>query len=77
ALMTFSPSEADAAEDLRIWAMIETPRGILNADVIAEAGRTPSSRLDCIVVGLNELRKETGVLPQPGRSYLVPWLMQV
>ncbi|MBY5737060.1 HpcH/HpaI aldolase/citrate lyase family protein [Rhizobium leguminosarum] len=70
-------SEADAPEDLRIWAMIETPRGILNVAVIAEAGRTPGSRLDCLVVGLNDLRKETGVLPQPGRAYLVPWLMQV
>lgn len=70
-------AEADAPEDLRIWAMIETPRGILNAAAIAEAGRTSGSRLDCLVVGLNDLRKETGVLPQPGRAYLVPWLMQV
>lgn len=70
-------AEADAPESLRIWAMIETPRGILNAAALAEAGRTPGSRLDCFVVGLNDLRKETGVLPQPGRTYLVPWLMQV
>ena len=70
-------AEADAPESLRIWAMIETPRGILNAASIAEAGRTAGSRLDCFVVGLNDLRKETGVLPQPGRAYLVPWLMQV
>jgi citrate lyase subunit beta/citryl-CoA lyase len=70
-------TEADVPEDLRIWAMIETPRGILNVAAIAEAGRTAGSRLDCFVVGLNDLRKETGVLPQPGRPYLVPWLMQV
>ena len=70
-------SDADAPETLRIWAMIETPRGVLNAAAIAESGRTPGSRLDCFVVGLNDLRKETGVLPQPGRTYLVPWLMQV
>ncbi|MDM9621261.1 CoA ester lyase [Rhizobium sp. S96] len=70
-------ADADAPETLRIWAMIETPRGILNAAAIAEAGRTAGSRLDCFVVGLNDLRKETGVLPQPGRTYLVPWLMQV
>ncbi len=69
--------EAYAPEELRIWAMIETPRGVLNAAAIAESGRTPGSRLDCLVVGLNDLRKETGVLPQPGRTYLVPWLMQV
>lgn len=70
-------ADADAPESLRIWAMIETPRGILNAAAIAEAGRTAGSLLDCFVVGLNDLRKETGVLPQPGRTYLVPWLMQV
>jgi citrate lyase subunit beta/citryl-CoA lyase len=70
-------ADADAPENLRIWAMIETPRGILNAPAIAEAGRTAGSRLDCFVVGLNDLRKETGVLPLPGRTYLVPWLMQV
>ncbi|MEK1895192.1 MAG: CoA ester lyase [Rhizobium sp.] len=70
-------ADADAPESLRIWAMIETPRGILNAAAIAEAGRTQGSRLDCFVLGLNDLRKETGVLPQPGRTYLVPWLMQV
>ncbi|MEB3044299.1 HpcH/HpaI aldolase/citrate lyase family protein [Rhizobium mulingense] len=70
-------ADAEAPEGLRIWAMIETPRGVLNVGAIAEAGRTPGSRLDCLVVGLNDLRKETGVLPQPGRSYLVPWLMQV
>lgn len=70
-------ADADAPDEVRIWAMIETPRGILNAAAIAEAGRTAGSRLDCFVVGLNDLRKETGVLPQPGRQYLVPWLMQV
>ena len=70
-------AEADAPEALRIWAMIETPRGVLNAAALAEAGRTPGSRLDCFVIGLNDLRKETGVLPQPGRTYLVSWLMQV
>ncbi|ACE93305.1 citrate lyase beta subunit protein [Rhizobium phaseoli] len=68
---------ADAPEELRIWAMIETPRGVLNVGSIAGSGRTAGSRLDCLVVGLNDLRKETGVLPQPGRTYLVPWLMQV
>ncbi|PDT13426.1 CoA ester lyase [Rhizobium sp. M1] len=70
-------ADAEAPEALRIWAMIETPRGVLNVGAIAEAGRTPGARLDCLVVGLNDLRKETGVLPQPGRSHLVPWLMQV
>jgi Citrate lyase beta subunit len=70
-------SEADAPEGLKIWAMMETPRAILNAAAIAKYGRTAGARLDCFVVGLNDLRKETGVLPDPERTYLVPWLMQV
>lgn len=70
-------SEADVQEGLKIWAMMETPRGILNAASIAKYGRTAGARLECFVVGLNDLRKETGVLPDPSRTYLVPWLMQV
>jgi len=66
-------SDAGASDHLAIWAMIETPKGILNAAAIAGT----DERLRCFVVGLNDLRKETGVLPQPGRTYLVPWLMQV
>ncbi|WP_429814799.1 HpcH/HpaI aldolase/citrate lyase family protein [Ensifer sp. B1-9] len=70
-------AENDAPETLRLWAMIETPRGVINAPVIAETGRTFGGRLDCFVVGLNDLRKETGVPDRPGRPFLVPWLMQI
>lgn len=81
------PSEVRAVSDLlasagsaslreiAIWAMIETPKGVLNAAAIAEAGR--DLRLECFVLGLNDLRKASGVLPEPGRTYLIPWLMQV
>ena len=70
-------SDTDAPPDLRLWAMIETPRGVMNAGMIARHGRTPGARLDCFVAGTNDLLKETGVLPHAGRPYLVPWLMQV
>ncbi|MBO3758177.1 CoA ester lyase [Ciceribacter sp. L1K22] len=70
-------AEADVPDSLKIWAMMETPHGILNAAAIAKYGRTAGGRLECFVVGLNDLRKETGVLPDPQRTYLVPWLMQV
>jgi citrate lyase subunit beta/citryl-CoA lyase len=66
-------TEAGAPDGLSLWAMIETPKGVLNAASIAGADR----RVKALVVGLNDLRKATGVLPQPGRAYLVPWLMQV
>ncbi len=70
-------AEKDAPESVRLWAMIETPRGVINAPAIAETGRTLAGRLDCLVVGLNDLRKAAGVADLPGRPYLVPWLMQI
>lgn len=70
-------AESDAPDSLKIWAMIETPKGVLNAAAIAEACHTTGARLGGFVIGLNDLRKETRVPDQPGRPYLVPWLMQV
>lgn len=40
-----------AIEDTKIWAMIETPSGILNAQEIA----TSYDRLDCLVMGTSDL----------------------
>jgi citrate lyase subunit beta/citryl-CoA lyase len=65
--------KAGVPEGVSIWAMIETPLGVLNAAEISAKG----GRLKCLVVGLNDLRKATGVLAQPGRANLIPWLMQV
>ncbi len=70
-------AEADGAEAMRLWAMIETPRAVLNAALIAEAAHTPDARLEAFVIGLNDLRKETGVLPAAGRQHLLPWMMQI
>ncbi len=70
-------AEADASENMKIWAMIETSKGVLNAAAIAEASHTIGARLGGFVVGLNDLRKETRVPSEAGRTYLVPWLMQI
>lgn len=69
--------QTDAPASLRLWAMIETPRGVMNAGRIAGQARTDGSRLDCFVAGTNDLIKETGVQPGPGRAYLAVWLMQI
>lgn len=68
---------AATSPSLAIWGMMETPKGILSAGMLAAARHDIAPRLQCFVVGLNDLRKETRVLPKPGRAYLVPWLMQV
>ncbi|AZN70358.1 CoA ester lyase [Georhizobium profundi] len=69
--------QTDAPETMRLWAMIETPKGIMNAGHVAAAARTYGSRLDCFVVGPNDIAKDTGVRVTQGRPYLVPWLMQI
>lgn len=66
--------DTDAPPTLRLWAMIETPLGILNAGDIAIAARAKESRLDCLVCGPNDLAKATGT---ESRTHLLPFLMQV
>ena len=68
---------APANPDLRLWAMIETPRAILNLGAIAELAADPKVPLDCFVAGTNDLVKETGVKPDRDRRELLPWLMQI
>ncbi|MER8723685.1 CoA ester lyase [Mesorhizobium sp. M1027] len=65
------------ADEVKLWAMIETPKALLNIGPIAELGRDPASRLVCFVAGTNDLVKDTGILATPDRRYLVPWLMQM
>ncbi|NTS32692.1 CoA ester lyase [Phyllobacterium sp. BT25] len=69
--------DTDASENIRLWAMIETARGILNVDAIAELGLRSTARLDCLVVGTNDIAKETGTRLEKGRAFFVAWLMQV
>ncbi|MDP2119406.1 MAG: CoA ester lyase [Hoeflea sp.] len=69
--------QTDAPAALRLWAMIETPRGVMNSGQIARMGRTDGARLDCFVTGANDLIKETGVAALPGRPFLSSWLMQI
>jgi citrate lyase subunit beta/citryl-CoA lyase len=69
--------DADVPHSTRLWAMIETPKAILNIGAIAELGRDPASRLACLVAGSNDLAKETGISTAPDRRYLVPLLLQI
>ena len=47
-------SNAGGPDDLSIWCMMETPRGILRAEAIAGA----SSRVACFVMGTSDLTKD-------------------
>jgi len=67
----------DADKTMTIWAMIETPRALLNVGAIAELGRDNAARLACLVAGTNDIIKDTGVKATPDRRYLMPWLLQI
>jgi citrate lyase subunit beta/citryl-CoA lyase len=61
---------AAAPAHTRLWVMMETPLAILNAAAIAGA----EARLSCLVLGTNDLVKETRARPAGGRFALVPML---
>ena len=66
-------SELDAPTSLRLWAMIETPLAIVGAGEIA-AARDPVTRLEVLVLGTNDLAKETRAQIVPGRLPMLGWL---
>ena len=56
-----------APEHTRLWAMVETPEAVLGVTAIASA----SERLAVLVMGTNDLAKELGARPVPGREPLL------
>jgi citrate lyase subunit beta / citryl-CoA lyase len=66
--------ETGEADDIKLWAMIETPRGVLNLSAIAELGLRTGPRLECLVAGTNDLALETGAR---SRSAMQPWLSHI
>ena len=66
--------DADTASsgiDLQIWAMIETPQAVLNCKEIARLAAADVRRFTAMVVGTNDLARETGV----SRPHIHSWMM--
>jgi citrate lyase subunit beta/citryl-CoA lyase len=64
-----------AADRTRVWAMIETPMAILHMEDIAQAAHDVDTRLSCLVMGTNDLAKETRAGLGRNRAAMMPWLM--
>ena len=60
-------SAAGAPDELPLWAMLETPRAVLDAAAIT----TASDRLIGFVMGTNDLAKELRAAHVPGRAPLL------
>jgi citrate lyase beta subunit len=63
-------ADARAPEATRLWAMMETPRAVLNAAAIAASHR----RLEGFVMGTNDLAKDLRAAHTPDRAPLLPSL---
>lgn len=63
-----------ARNPTRLWAMMETPRAMTGAAGIAAAARAAAPSLAVLVMGTNDLAKETGTRLLPGRALFLPWL---
>jgi citrate lyase subunit beta / citryl-CoA lyase len=59
---------------LQLWAMIETPLGIVNIGTIAAASVDAAPRLSCLVLGTNDLVKETHAELDANRTAALYWL---
>jgi len=64
----------NAPEKTKLWAMMETPLSILHAADIAGVGADPENRLVCLVMGTNDLLKESRARALHDRFAVVPWL---
>ena len=58
----------------RLWAMMETPLAILNARDIASVAGDAEQRFSCLVLGTNDLIKESQARALGDRFAIVPWL---
>ena len=62
--------EAGFPADAALWVMVETPRAVLGLAALAASG----GRLAGLVLGLNDLAKDTGMAATSGREAFVPVL---
>jgi citrate lyase subunit beta/citryl-CoA lyase len=67
--------DISAEHRIRVWAMMETPLAMINAAKIAEAAEDVETRLAVLVMGTNDIAKETRARITPGRAPMLPWLM--
>ena len=66
--------EIGAGAKVKVWAMIETARAVLDADKLAASARDPKTRLAGFVFGPNDISRETRIRMMPGRATMIPMI---
>src|SRR3982074_1323453 len=67
-------SDIGANVSIRVWAMIETARGVLHAEELAASSRDSEMRLAGFVFGPHDISRETRARTQPGRAAMLPMI---
>jgi len=65
---------SDYDDSLKLWAMLETTKAVVNANSIAQS-RELCPRFTTVCIGNNDLAREAGMQVGADRNLLVPWLM--
>ncbi|CCD90872.1 putative citrate lyase beta chain (Citrase beta chain) (Citrate (pro-3S)-lyase beta chain) (Citryl-CoA lyase subunit) (citE) [Bradyrhizobium sp. ORS 375] len=73
-LVTGRLAEVGADPALKVWAMIETARAVLDADLLAATVHEAGSRLAGFVFGPNDISRETRIRMVPGRATMLPMI---
>src|SRR5882724_6577044 len=66
--------DINARTSIRVWAMIETARAVLDVDKLAAASKDSETRLAGFVFGPNDISRETRIRMQPGRAAMIPMI---
>jgi citrate lyase subunit beta/citryl-CoA lyase len=66
--------DINADHAIRVWAMIETPLGVLHAEDIAAQARDFEMRLQGFIIGPNDIARETRMRMVKGRAPMLPAL---
>jgi citrate lyase subunit beta / citryl-CoA lyase len=74
-LRTVAERVAAAGAPIPLWAMVETPRALLNLQELAACSADRAAPLTAFVMGTNDLAKETRARFVPGRAPMLPWLV--
>ena len=68
-------AEVGAPASIKVWAMIETARAVLDADKLASSARDPKARLAGFVFGPNDISRETRIRMLPGRTAMISMII--
>jgi citrate lyase subunit beta/citryl-CoA lyase len=68
-------AEVGAPASIKVWAMIETARAVLDADKLASSASDTRARLVGFVFGPNDISRETRIRMLPGRTAMISMII--